>query len=103
MNFKDQIDKLQKLFTDALHSWNVRVKIKNISETDLSCAVFFELWGNDIFLELLYSPKLQAWRLDYADVGVWVSNYAEVWMLVAAEMQTVIKLQEQKINELEHI
>ena len=100
MNFKDQIDKLQKLFTDALHSWNVPVRIKNISEADLSCAVFFELWGNDIFLELLYSPQLKAWRLDYEDVGVWVSNYAEVWMIVAAELQAVVKLQQQKLESL---
>lgn len=101
MNFKDQIDKLQKLFGDAFILWDVSVKIKNINEEEYSCAVFFNLWGNDILLELTYEPYLKAWQLVDDDAVFSISSYEEVWMVVAAEMQSVIMNQENKLTRLE--
>ena len=103
MTFKDQIDKLQKLFTDAFILWDVDVKMKNMNEEEYSCAVFFNVWGNDILLELEYEPYFKAWRLTDDDAVFTVSSYEEVWMIVATQMQSVISAQERKISRLEHI
>ena len=102
MNFKEKIDELQELFKGTFICWDVAVKIKNIDESELACAVFFNLWGTDILLELVYDNRKDTWIFDDDDVTFTISSSEEIWMVVAGQMQTIVVEQEAKIDRLEN-